>query len=397
MEKILYFDCISGISGDMVLAALLDMGIDKDKFLRELSKLNLDEEFEFSSYKKMINGIEGTHVDIILKNKNSHVHRNLEDIYKIIEGSKISDRAKYYSKNIFMEIAMAEAKVHGTTIDRIHFHEVGAIDSIVDIVGASILIDMINPSKIYSSPVALGSGFVKCEHGLIPVPAPATLEILKGAKIRLINIQDETTTPTGAAIVKSLCDEFIKEGEFDVSQIGYGIGTKIFSIPNMLRVVTGSRKENSQVYEINANIDDMNSEVFSYIYEKMLNMGALDVYTQSIYMKKNRPAVKLSVICEEYHLSEMIDFILKETTTLGVRYNKLSRQVLERKEIKIKTKYGNVSVKLGYYNGKLLKYSPEYEECKVIAENFKMPIKSVYDDINFTTNKYLETFANRQI
>lgn len=397
MEKILYFDCISGISGDMILAALLDMGIDKDKFLKELSKLNLDDEFEFSSYRKNVNGIEGTHVDIILKNKHDHTHRNLKDIYKIIENSKITDKVKFMSKDIFMEIAMAEAKVHGTTIDKIHFHEVGAIDSIVDIVGACILIDMINPTKIYCSPVVLGSGFVKCDHGLIPLPAPATLEILKGAKIRLINIQDETTTPTGAAIVKAICHEFIKEGEFDINDIGYGIGTKVFSIPNMLRVVIGSRKETSQVFEINANIDDMNGEIFSYIYEKMFKMGALDVYTQSIFMKKNRPAVKLSVICEEYNLSEMMEFILKETTTLGVRYSQLTRQVLDRKEIKIKTKYGNVSVKLGYRNGKLLKYSPEYEECKIIAENFNLCIKTVYDDINYTTNKYLESFTNRQI
>lgn len=251
MDKILYFDCISGISGDMTLGALLDLGLDKDKFLEEISKLNINDEFEIKIEKKKENGIEGTNVYVNLKKQdhhhhhehNHHHHRHLKDIYKIIEASDISENAKKLAKDIFMEVAMAEAKVHGTTIDKIHFHEVGATDSIVDIVGTAILIDMLNVDKIYSSTVPLGSGFVKCQHGIIPVPAPATIEILKGAKVRLNSINGELTTPTGAAVLKALSDDFIEECEFQISKIGYGMGKKKFDIPNMLRVIVGEKKK----------------------------------------------------------------------------------------------------------------------------------------------------------
>lgn len=253
MEKILYFDLISGISGDMTLGALLDLGLDKDKFLKELSKLNIDDEFEVNIYKKKENGIEGTNVDVNLKHhhhhdhnhgdEHHHYHRHLEDVYKIIEDSAISDKAKSLAKDIFMEVAMAEAKVHGTTIDKVHFHEVGATDSIVDIVGTAILIDMLNPDEIYSSTVPLGSGFIKCDHGIMPAPAPATLEILKGAKVKLTSTKGETTTPTGAAIIKALSDDFTDENEFEIQQIGYGMGKKKFDIPNMLRVIVGVKKK----------------------------------------------------------------------------------------------------------------------------------------------------------
>ncbi|SHH38881.1 hypothetical protein SAMN02744040_01794 [Tepidibacter thalassicus DSM 15285] len=242
MEKILYFDCISGISGDMTLAALLDLGLDRDKFLNELSKLNIDDEYEIKIEDKKENGIQGTDVNVILKNSNHH-HRHLDDIYKIIETSNIRENAKKLAKDIFMEVAMAEAKVHGTTIDKVHFHEVGATDSIVDIVGTAILIDMLDVDKIYSSIIPIGSGFVKCDHGIMPVPAPATLEILKGAKIKLNNIKGEITTPTGAAIVKSLSDDFLEEYEFEIEKIGYGMGKKKFDIPNMLRVIVGVKKK----------------------------------------------------------------------------------------------------------------------------------------------------------
>ncbi|SHK52557.1 nickel pincer cofactor biosynthesis protein LarC [Tepidibacter formicigenes] len=247
MEKILYFDCVCGISGDMTLGALLDLGLDKDKFLSELSKLNIDNEFEIKIEDKKESGIQGTNVNVILKDNhnhehNHHHHRHLDDIYKIIETSNISENAKKLAKDIFMEVAIAEAKVHGTTIDKVHFHEVGATDSIVDIVGTAILIDMLDVDKIYSSAVPLGSGFVKCDHGIMPIPAPATLEILKGAKIKLNSIKGETTTPTGAAILKALSYDFVQECEFEVEQIGYGMGKKKFEIPNMLRAIVGVKK-----------------------------------------------------------------------------------------------------------------------------------------------------------
>ncbi|WP_290691443.1 nickel pincer cofactor biosynthesis protein LarC [Intestinibacter sp.] len=239
-EKILYFDIIIGISGDMTLSTLLNLGVPKEIFLEELSKLNLNDEFEIEINDKFENGIKGTNVNVITKE--NHVHRNLIDIYDIIEHSSLNDDIKENAKKIFMEVAKAEAKVHGTTIDKIHFHEVGAIDSIVDIVGSCILIDLLCVDKIYATKIPLGSGFVKCAHGVIPVPAPAVAEILKDVPVKFNNVTGECTTPTGAAIIKTMCDEFVDEIEFETKQIGYGIGYKKFEAPNILRTFIGVKK-----------------------------------------------------------------------------------------------------------------------------------------------------------
>lgn len=240
-EKILYIDIVNGISGDMTIASLLDLGIPKEIFLEELKKLNLDGEFDIKIESKNESGIVGTKVEVIAKE--SHAHRHLVDIFDIIENSNLNAKVKNIAKNIFITIGEAEAKVHGTTIDKIHFHEVGAIDSIVDIVGVAILIDLLCIDKIYATKVPVGSGFVKCDHGLMPVPAPATIEILRGVPVVLNTVKGECTTPTGAAIIKTLCDEFIDKLEIEVSQIGYGIGHKKFEIPNMLRAIVGEKKK----------------------------------------------------------------------------------------------------------------------------------------------------------
>lgn len=239
-QKILYFDIINGISGDMTLSSLLNLGIPKEIFLEELSKLNLDDEFQIKITDKFENGIKGTNVNVIVNE--GHVHRNLIDIYDIIDKSALNDKIKQNAKDIFMEVAKAEAKVHGTSIDKIHFHEVGAMDSIIDIVGASILLDLLCVDKIYATKVPLGSGFVKCAHGVIPVPAPAVSEILKDVPVKFNNVKGECTTPTGAAIIKTMCDEFVDEVEFEIKQIGYGIGYKKFEYPNMLRTFIGTKK-----------------------------------------------------------------------------------------------------------------------------------------------------------
>lgn len=282
-DRILYFDIVNGISGDMTIATLLDLGISKEVFLEEINKLNLGDEFNINIQEENENGIVGTKVEVITKEVNAH--RHLSDIYEIIDKSSLNEYVKENAKKIFMVIAEAEAKVHGTTIDKIHFHEVGAIDSIVDVVSACILVDLLCVDKIYATTVPVGSGFVKCDHGIMPVPAPATIEILKDVPIKLNTVKGECTTPTGAAIIKTLCDDFVDVLELEVKQIGYGIGHKNFEIPNILRTVLGVKKEEF-IYEIIANIDDMSSEVYSYIYEKFINDGALDIYTQSIYMKK---------------------------------------------------------------------------------------------------------------
>ena len=240
-ERVLYFDIINGISGDMTIATLLDLGIPKDIFLEEIYKLNLNDEFEINIEQKNESGIVGTKIEVITKEVNSH--RHLSDIYDIIDKSSLNEFVKNKSKEIFMVIAKAEAKVHGTTIDKIHFHEVGAIDSIVDVVSACILVDLLGIDKIYSTSVPVGSGFVKCDHGLMPVPAPATIEILKDVPIKLNTVKGECTTPTGAAIIKTLCNEFVDVLEFEVKQIGYGMGHKQFEIPNILRTVLGVKKK----------------------------------------------------------------------------------------------------------------------------------------------------------
>jgi uncharacterized protein (TIGR00299 family) protein len=240
-ERVLYFDIINGISGDMTIATLLDLGIPKEVFLEEIYKLNLDDEFKINIEQKNESGIVGTKVEVITKEVNSH--RHLSDIYDIIDKSSLNEFVKNKSKEIFMVIAKAEAKVHGTTIDKIHFHEVGAIDSIVDVVSACILVDLLGIDKIYSTSVPVGSGFVKCDHGLMPVPAPATIEILKDVPIKLNTVKSECTTPTGAAIIKTLCNEFVDVLEFEVKQIGYGMGHKKFEKPNILRSILGIKKK----------------------------------------------------------------------------------------------------------------------------------------------------------
>lgn len=379
-QRILYFDIVNGISGDMTLATLINLGVPKEIFLEELSKLNLNEEFEVKITSKIENGIKGTNVNVIIKEQN--VHRHLVDIFDIIDNSSLNDKVKDMSKKIFLEVGESEAKVHGTTIDKIHFHEVGAIDSIVDVVGCCILIDLLSIDKICSTVVPVGSGFIECDHGIMPVPAPATLEILKDIPIKLNSVKGECTTPTGAAIIKVLCDEFVDTLEFEPKQIGYGIGNKKFEIPNILRSVIGVKKKQNFIYEIICNIDDMSSEVYSYLYEKILEEGALDVYTESIYMKKNRPATKICILCKECDLNKFIDILLLETSTFGVRYNKYNREELKRKFKVIDTKYGPITVKLGYWNNKLIKATPEYEECKDIAKIHYISLKDVYYEIN---------------
>ena len=380
-KNILYFDIIGGISGDMTLASLLDLGVPKEIFLQELNKLNMDNEFEIEIDYKYENGIKGTKVNVITKEQ--HCHRNLIDVYDIIDNSRLNNNIKERAKEIFMIVAKAEAKVHGTTIDKIHFHEVGAIDSIVDIVGSCILLDLLNIDKVYSTSVPLGSGFIQCAHGVIPAAAPATVEILKNIPVKFNHVKGECTTPTGAAIIKTICDEFIDELDFNTKKIGYGVGHKKFEKPNILRVALAQEDEHNEVvYEIVANIDDMSSEIYSYLFEKIMDEGALDVFTESIFMKKNRPAYKISILTKKKDLNKFIKLLLTETSTFGVRYKEYNRAKLDRKFIEVDTIYGKVKVKLGYYNNKLIKLKPEYEQCKLISKTLNIELREVYNEIN---------------
>jgi uncharacterized protein (TIGR00299 family) protein len=407
--KILYYDCFSGISGDMNLGAMLNLGVDKDYLLTELSKLNIDE-FELNITKASRKGITGTKVDVILKNQHhnnhgahnnytspnhdenhshhSHGERNFNDIKNLINSSSLNDNVKSLSIKMFLKLAEAEAKVHGKPIDEVHFHEVGAVDSIVDTVGAAICIDYLKTNmhveKILSSSIEVGGGFVRCAHGLIPVPAPATVEILKNIPIKSGAVQFETTTPTGAVILASTVDEFTSNLNFKCEKIAYGIGNRDTEIPNVLRLILAETVDNPTINEhciIECNIDDMNPEMYEYIMEKLFLNGVDDVYIVPIIMKKSRPAVNLKVLCNEAIEEKVKEILLTETTTLGVRKYSVEKTMLQRNFYKLSTKYGDITIKEAYYLGNKIKAKPEYSECKKIACEKNIPIKDVYDEV----------------
>lgn len=381
--QVLYYDCFCGISGDMNLGALIDLGVDKDYLIKELSKLKLDAEYEISIKKDIKRGISGTRVDVILAETDHH-HRNLADIENIINASSLSDRIKKISLSTFMKVADAEAKVHGKSLQEVHFHEVGAIDSIIDFVGAAVCLDYLQVDKIMASAVQLGGGFVKCAHGSIPVPAPATVEILKGIPIKGGLVPFETTTPTGAAILAANVEVFTDKMDFSIEKIGYGIGHRDLDIPNVLRVYLGKAdigEVREDQYILETNIDDMNPEIYSYIEEKLFTMGALDVYKTAIWMKKGRPAVKLSVLIKQEQEKDIMDVIFRETPALGMRKYKVEKIMLQRDSARITTQYGDVTIKNAYYQGKLVKYKPEYEDCKKIANDKNMSITEVYKEV----------------
>lgn len=403
--KILYYDCFSGISGDMNLGALIDLGVPFEYIKEELNKLNISNEFEITAEKQIKNGIEGTKFDVILKkdkskfkrvNQNNslnighnhaseHVHRNLKDIEDIVNNSKLTEKVKIRAMKMFTKIAQAEAKVHGTTIDKIHFHEVGAIDSIVDIIGAAIALEYLSVEKIMASPVQVGGGFVKCAHGVFPVPVPAVTEILKNIPIKMGAAEFETTTPTGAVILSSNVDEFTNKLDFSIEKVAYGLGTKDFGdVPNVLRVYLGELKEQpkgKKQHILETNIDDMNPELYEYLEELLLSKGALDVFKTPIIMKKGRPAIKLSVLVREDKEKAVVEALFKETTTIGMRKYEITKVFMEREFEKVSTKYGEISIKKAFYEGEFIKYKAEYEECKEAAKKHNVRITDIYDEV----------------
>lgn len=388
--RILYYDCFSGISGDMNIGALLDLGVDQKYFVEELNKLGLEDEFDITVENNNKKGISGTKFNVILKQhhhqceEDHHHHRNLKDIEEIISKSSLKDSVKKLSLEIFYQVAKAEAKVHGEDIYKIHFHEVGAIDSIVDIVGAAIGFDYLKIDKVICSPIEVGYGFVKCAHGILPVPAPATAEILKDIPILAKNVPFEATTPTGAAIIKTLCSNFTYGKNFKVNKVGYGLGTKEGEkVPNVLRVFLGEACEehNEDEYVIECNIDDMSGELYEILMDKLLANGALDVYFTPIIMKKSRPATKVTLICNETNCNELEEVLFKNTTTLGIRKIKIERKKLERHSKVLNTEYGEIRIKVGIYNGEEIKIKPEYEDCKNICETYGIAYMNLYEKI----------------
>jgi len=378
--KIAYLDTLAGISGDMTLGAFLSAGVRLDVLINQLNKLNISG-YELSASHIKRNGIGATKVDVVISEAPSY-HRHLSNINSIIEQSSLSKTVQDYAKKIFHEVAVAEAAVHSSTIEKVHFHEVGAIDSIIDIVGTAICLEEMGIERVYSSPVKVGSGgTVNTQHGPMPIPTPATMEILKGYPIVLTEIPFELTTPTGAAIIKALSSGTLPFDQVRVHSIGYGAGTReLEAIPNLLRLVIGDiadERERDEILSIETNIDDMNPEILPYVIEKLMGAGALDAFLIPIIMKKGRPAQLLSVLAGRETLDAMLGILFRETSTLGVRIQHVERRKLPRSQRQIQTSLGTVTVKSVTVEGQE-RLIPEFEECKRLALEKNIPLSEVY-------------------
>lgn len=378
--KTLYYDCCAGISGDMHLAALLDLGLDIDDLIRELSGLGLTG-YGVQAGRASRKGISGVQVRVVLDPRQP-ARRNLPQIETLIGGGSLEETVRARAVAVFRRLAEAEARIHDTSPDQIHFHEVGALDAIVDIVGGAIALDRLQVDRVLCSPVELGGGIAHCAHGVLPVPAPATLELLRGAPVKLGAVPFEATTPTGAALLATFVDEFVTRPELVIDRIGYGIGHRDGPIPNVLRVCLGEASavegDEGELSVLECNIDDMNPERYDYVLERLFAAGALDAWLAPVLMKKNRPGTLLSALCAPVLAPALTELLLAETTTLGVRRQAVWRTALLRDTTRIQTRYGDVVVKTAYRHGRPLRCKPEYEDCKRLALEHGVPIHAVY-------------------
>lgn len=382
-----YFDCFSGISGDMTLGAFVDLGVPVEFLQREVARLPL-KGFEITASPVSRHGIGAQNVCVEEKVRADHTHYSR--IKALIQSSPYPERVREISLGIFKRIAEAESKIHGCPLEKVHFHEVGAVDSIVDIVGTALCIHYLGIEKIIASPLPLSGGFVRCSHGNLPLPAPATMEILKNVPVYGVDAGFEMVTPTGAAIVSYLADSFGEMPPMVVRNTGYGSGKRETSErPNLLRIVTGTpfQEKNGKdlskegVVILESCIDDMNPEIYGFLMERLFEEGALDVFWVPVYMKKNRPGTMLKVVCREKERSSLTCLILSETTTLGVRSYDASRDVLERELVQVETPFGKVAAKKITGPDGNTRIVPEYEACRQIAIEKKIPLRQVYDQL----------------
>ena len=409
MAKILYYDASAGISGDMNLAALVGLGVDFDYLCAELEKLNLDGEFKLVGKNVLKNGIAATKIDVVPLKSQPHA-RSYADIRQILESSNLSGRCKQRAGAIFRTIAQAEAKVHGTDIERVHFHEVGAIDSIVDVVGAAIcleyLFEKFGVSRVVSSKIELGGGVAICDHGALSVPAPAVCEILKGVPVSLGRANFEMTTPTGAAILKVCADEFTDSASFKIEKIGYGAGGKdAAGFANVLRAMICEVDEDLDERNLSArpgygevckqilistNIDDMDAESFALACEILRENGALDVFSRSIFMKKGRIGFELNALCRKLDAQNLKDLIFTHTTAIGVREVEVAKTELKREFARVQTKFGEIGIKISG-SSQTQKIKPEFDDCKAAAlahgttiERVRKEVLEIYDETRKT-------------
>jgi pyridinium-3,5-bisthiocarboxylic acid mononucleotide nickel chelatase len=392
--KTLYFDCFAGASGDMILGALVGVGVDPAQLTEQLARLGVDGyEIDFEQANR--SGISATRAHV--RTREEHAHRHLSDILKIIYDARLSEAVKDRAARIFSRLAESEARVHNVTVERIHFHEVGALDAIIDVVGACIGFELLGVERFVSSPLHVGSGMVEMAHGRFPVPPPAVAELLKNAPIYSTDIRGELLTPTGAAIISTLVEHYGPLPAMTVTNTGYGAGTREYeNFPNVLRLMIGETQAvelatDERLLMIETNIDDMSPQVFGYLMERALTMGALDCYFTSVQMKKNRPGVLVQILCRVEDRGAMCELLFAETTTLGVRSYEVQRRSLEREIVRVETPYGPIDVKVARIDGSKAKGMPEYEQCRAAALSTGVALRVVEAAALEAFNKTLRT------
>ena len=380
--KVAYFDCFAGISGDMTLGALVDAGLSFAALKSELDKLSV-REFTLSQRRVEKHGIAGTKIDV--NAREGHVHRHLKDVLEIIDNSAISASAKEKAARVFQKLAEAEAKIHNTTIEAVHFHEVGAVDAIVDVVGAIVGLELLGIEAIYASKFRFGSGHTRGAHGAMPVPVPAVVEMTKGFPTERTDIPYELVTPTGAALLTALASNIGETIQLRTESTGYGAGTRdVEQVPNLLRVEIGELVTDTQTDTpvlLETNIDDMTPEIYGYLIDRLLEAGARDAFLTPVIMKKGRPGIQLTVLADPNKETELTELIFSETTTLGIRRLPVQRHILERRTDTVQTPYGPIRVKIADLGGKQ-RITPEYDDCARIAREQQVPILDVYKSVH---------------
>jgi uncharacterized protein (TIGR00299 family) protein len=377
--KTLYFDCFAGASGDMILGAMVAAGVEPN-FLREQLSLLSVAGFSVSFETVSKSGLSATYARV--ETAHEHKHRHLSDIKKIIESSRLSDAVKQRAVQIFTRLAEAEARVHNEPVDHVHFHEVGALDAIVDVVGAAICFDALQIDRFVCSPIHVGSGMVKMAHGQFPIPPPAVTELLKGVPFYATDIKGELLTPTGAAIITTVCNEYGPIPQMLIKTTGYGAGTREYpDFPNVLRLMLGETEDKNardeRLWMLETNLDDASPQIIGHMMDRVLELGALDCFFTPVQMKKNRPGVLLSVLCGREEKEAVMRLLFMETTTLGVRSYEVTRRALERSMMRVETQYGPIDVKVAHLDGRVVNEMPEFEQCRQAAAKANVPLKVV--------------------
>ena len=381
--KTLYFDCFAGASGDMILGAMVGAGVDPNHLREQLALLRVDGfSIDFETVSR--SGLSATYARV--ETAPEHKHRHLSDIKQIIEASGLPEYVKVLSVQIFTRLAEAEARVHNEPVDHVHFHEVGALDAIVDVVGAAICFDYLDIERFVCSPLHAGSGMVQMAHGRFPIPPPAVAELLKGVPFYSTDIQGELLTPTGAAIITTVCNEYGPIPKMTTESMGYGAGTREYKdFPNVLRVLFGETESDAasdeRLWMLETNLDDASPQIVGHVMDRVLDLGALDCFFTPVQMKKNRPGVLLSVLCGPDEKEVLIKLLFMETTTLGVRSYEVGRRALKRSVVQVETQYGVIDVKVARLDGKVVNWMPEFEQCRAAAARAGVPVKMVEDAV----------------